>query len=49
MNGAAPAENTALISAAAELAFLNGWTLGVRFDGEFGTRTGGAFSPRRHH
>jgi hypothetical protein len=36
VNGAAPAADTALVCAA-ELAFVNDWTLGARFDGEFGT------------
>jgi hypothetical protein len=38
INGATPVPNAALASAGAELRFLNGWSLGARFDGEFADR-----------
>jgi outer membrane autotransporter protein len=38
VNGATPVKDSALASAGAELRFLNGWSLGARFDGEFADR-----------
>jgi outer membrane autotransporter protein len=39
VGGAVPAVATTLVSAAAELRMANGWTLGAKFDGEFGPGT----------
>jgi autotransporter-associated beta strand protein len=39
VGGAAPAVNTALVSGAAELRLASGWSIGGRFDGEFGRGT----------
>ncbi|MGA8991225.1 MAG: autotransporter domain-containing protein, partial [Rhodoplanes sp.] len=38
VTGATPVPNSALTSAGAELRFLNGWSIGGRFDGEFADR-----------
>ena len=39
VNGAAPAENSALVSAGAELRLANGVTLLAKFDGDFASRS----------
>lgn len=39
VNGAKPAANTALISAGADVAWGNGWTVAANFDGEFASTT----------
>jgi outer membrane autotransporter protein len=39
VGGAAPAVDTALVSAAAELRLASGWSFGAKFDGEFGRGT----------
>jgi uncharacterized protein with beta-barrel porin domain len=39
VNGAQPAANAALISAGADLAWGNGWTVAANFDGEFSSTT----------
>ena len=38
VTGAQPVKDSALASAGAELRFVNGWSLGARFDGEFANR-----------
>ena len=39
VNGAAPAKNSALVSAGAELRLANGVTLLAKFDGDFAARS----------
>jgi len=39
VNGAAPAENSALVSAGAELRLANGVSLLAKFDGDFANRS----------
>jgi uncharacterized protein with beta-barrel porin domain len=39
VNGAQPAANAALISAGADVAWGNGWTVAANFDGEFASTT----------
>ena len=41
VNGAQPSANAALLSAGADLAWGNGWTLAATFDGEFSSTTRG--------